>query len=218
MSIPINSISNPRFKLEVLSKPDIERIHTATLDIIETAGVKFPLPRALNILEEHGASVDRATSIAKIPAKAIMNALKSAPPAYTLAARDPVQDLLMDGRHVFLGTDGCGVQVMDLESGACTAPPRRMSPARHWWQTRWTRWASGGRWLRAGLPPESRGLHELEAAWTNTTKHLQTESLLQPGEMKAAVEMASAIAGGRDALRKRPLLSIIAVHHQPAGA
>jgi len=210
MSIPINSISNPRFKLEVLSKPDIERIHTATLDIIETAGVKFPLPRALNILEEHGASVDRATSIAKIPAKAIMNALKSAPPAYTLAARDPVQDLLMDGRHVFLGTDGCGVQVMDLESGALHRSAKAdvarsalvadaLDEVGFWWAMV----------SAQDCPPESRGLHELEAAWTNTTKHLQTESLLQPGEMKAAVEMASAIAGGRDALRKRPLLSIM---------
>ena len=58
-------------------------------------------------------------------------------------------------------------------------------------------------------PPESRGLHELEAAWNETTKHLQTESLLHPGEMETAVEMAAAIAGGRDELRSRPLLSIM---------
>jgi trimethylamine--corrinoid protein Co-methyltransferase len=58
-------------------------------------------------------------------------------------------------------------------------------------------------------PSKSRGLHELEAAWNQTTKHLQTESLLHPGEMESAVEMAAAIAGGREELRRKPLLSIM---------
>jgi trimethylamine--corrinoid protein Co-methyltransferase len=58
-------------------------------------------------------------------------------------------------------------------------------------------------------PTESRGLHELEAAWNQTTKHLQTESLLHNGEMQTAIEMAAAIAGGREQLRSRPLLSIM---------
>ena len=41
---------------------------------------------------------------------------------------------------------------------------------------------------RLSLTPEyfSRVLHELEAAWNNTTKHLQTESIVSAGEMRAA--------------------------------
>jgi trimethylamine--corrinoid protein Co-methyltransferase len=210
MSTPIKTISNPRFKLEVLSKTDIQHIHTATLNIIETAGVKFPLPRALDILAAHGAIVDRITSIAKIPAKVIEDALKSAPPVYTLAARDPAQDLLMDGQHVFLGTDGCGVEVMDLFTGqlhrsskadvaACAKLADALEEVSFWWAMV----------SAQDCPPQSRGLHELEAAWNHTTKHLQTESLLHTGEMHAAVEMAAAIVGGKDALRKRPILSIM---------
>lgn len=210
MSTPIKTISNPRFKIEILSRTDLECIHTATLDIIESTGVKFPLPRALDILEAHGATVDRATSIAKIPARVVMDALNSAPPAYALAARDSAQDLPMDGQHVFLGTDGCGVEVMDLATGALhrsqkadVAASAKLADALEevsfWWAM-----VSA----QDCLPP-SRGLHELEAAWNNTTKHLQTESLLHDGEMKAAIEMAATITGGRDALRKRPILSIM---------
>lgn len=210
MSTPIQFIENPRFRIDVLSKSEIEKIHAATLEVIETIGVKFPLPRALDILEAHGASVDRATSIAKIPGNVIEEALKTAPPAYTLAARDPSQDLPMDGNHVFLGTDGCGVQVLDAFTGElhrstkkdvadCAKVADALEEIGFWWAMV----------SAQDCPPESRGLHELEAAWNQTTKHLQTESLLHNGEMQAAIEMAAAIAGGREQLRKRPLLSIM---------
>jgi trimethylamine--corrinoid protein Co-methyltransferase len=66
-------------------------------------------------------------------------------------------------------------------------------------------------------PPESRSLHELEAAWRNTTKHLQTESIVTEPEMRAAIEMAAAIVGGKDELRKRPILSIMQCTTSPLG-
>lgn len=210
MSDPIQSIHDPAFRIDVLSRSDIEQIHTATLEIIETAGVKFPLPEALDILESHGAQVDRATRIARIPAPVLEDALKSAPPAYTLAARNPDRDLHLDGNHVFLGTDGCGVQVQDALTGElhtstkkdvadCARLADALNEIGFWWAMV----------SAQDCPPESRGLHELEAAWNQTTKHLQTESLLHPGEMESAVEMAAAIAGGREELRRKPLLSIM---------
>ncbi len=210
MSIPIKPIANPHFKIEVLSKSDLESIHNATLEIIESLGVKFPLPRALDILESHGATVDRSTSIARIPSRVIMDALKQAPPAYTLAARDPSQDLLMDGQHTYLGTDGCGVQVMDTFNGElhrsvkadvsdCARLADALEEVGFWWAMV----------SAQDMPVKSRGLHELEAAWNQTTKHLQTESLLHEGEMQAAISMAAAIVGGREQLRKRPILSIM---------
>jgi len=58
-------------------------------------------------------------------------------------------------------------------------------------------------------PAESRGLHELAAIWANSTKHAQTESIVTEREARAAVEMAAAIAGGREALRRRPVLSLM---------
>jgi trimethylamine:corrinoid methyltransferase-like protein len=42
MTQPIHAITNPRIRLEVLSRADIERIHTASLEVIESTGVRFP--------------------------------------------------------------------------------------------------------------------------------------------------------------------------------
>jgi trimethylamine--corrinoid protein Co-methyltransferase len=58
-------------------------------------------------------------------------------------------------------------------------------------------------------PANTRSLHELEAVWSVSGKHVQTESIVHEPEMWAAVEMASALSGGRQGLRQRPVLSIM---------
>ena len=113
----IQSITNPRVKLEILSTADVRRIHEATLQIIEKVGIKFPSQRALQIWAEAGADVDFDRMIVKAQPALIESALRSCPPSYSLAARDPQQDLPLDGNHVYLGTDGCGVEVIDIQSG-----------------------------------------------------------------------------------------------------
>jgi len=218
MAGKIKSITNPRLNLNILSPEDVQRIHTATLDIIETVGVRFPSKRALDIWEAHGATVDRDTMIVKVPGHVIEDAIKQAPPVYTLAARDPAQDLLLDGNHVYVGTDGCGVQLIDIHTGE-----RRRSVLQDVIDI--TRVADyveeiAFHWVAVSAqdcPPETRGLHELRAIWDNTTKHVQTESVYSEREACAAVEMAAAIAGGREALRERPVLSVTQCTAPPLG-
>jgi trimethylamine--corrinoid protein Co-methyltransferase len=202
----------------VLSSTDVQRIHDATLEVIETTGVRFPSQRALDLWEANGANVDRESMIVKAPAHLIEEALKRAPPAYTLAARRPDQDLSMDGNHVYVGTDGCGVEIIDLYSGERrrsqlqdVADIARVADFLPEIAFHWTAVSAQDR------PPESRGLHEIRAIWENSTKHVQTESIYSKQEAAAAVEMAAAIAGGREALRRRPLLSIMQCTVPPLG-
>ncbi len=210
MAVKIKSITNPRLKLDILSREDVERIHTATLNIIETTGVKFPSTRALDIWEAHGATVNRETMIVKVPGHLIEEALQKAPPVYTLAARDPSQDLPMDGNHVFVGTDGCGVTVIDPFTGEHhtsrlqdVADIARVADSLEEVAFHWVPVSA------QDCPPETRGLYELRAVWMNSTKHVQTESIYSEHEARAAVEMAAAIAGGKEALRQRPVLSVM---------
>jgi len=214
----IRSITNPKLRLEVLNTAGVQRIHTASLDLIEKTGVRFPLPKALDIWEAHGASVDRETMIVKAPGALIEDALSDAPSAYVLAARDGLQDLPLDGNHVFVGTDGCGVHIIDLATGELrrsrlqdVADIARVADhipeiAFHWVPV-----------SAQDYPPETRGLHELLAVWRNSTKHVQTESIYSSHEARAALDMAALIAGGREALRERPVLSIMQCTLPPLG-
>src|SRR5512138_2465675 len=210
MSKTIKSISNPKLKLEVLTKEEVRKIHEASLWIIEHAGVRFPSERALEIWEAHGATVDHEKKIVRVQGDLIEEALKKCPPAYSLAARDPQQDLPLDGNHVYLGTDGCGVEVIDLQSGqkrtSCLRDVQeivRVADATEEVAFHWVPVSAQDK------PPEARGLHEIKAVWENSTKHAQTESIYNVREASAAIEMAALLVGGKDKLRARPVLSLM---------
>lgn len=218
MTKKIKSISNPKLKLEILTPAEVKKIHDATLWIIEKVGVKFPSQRALDIWAANGADVDRDRKIVKVKGEIIEAALKKCPPVYPLAARDPNQDLSLDGNHVYLGTDGCGVEVIDIQSGE-----RRMSKLQDVMDVARIADATeevAFHWVPVSaqdMPVESRGLYEIKAIWENSTKHVQTESIYNVTEAKAALEMAMLIAGGKEALRKRPVLSLMQCSASPLG-
>jgi trimethylamine--corrinoid protein Co-methyltransferase len=218
MTEPIKAISNPKLRLEILSETDLEKIHQATLQIIERTGVRFPSKWALDLWREHGADVDENTQIVKVKGEIIEAAIKLGKPIYPLAARDPELDLSLDDNHVYLGTDGCGVQVQDLYNGElrpstlkdveqiATVADYLPEIAFHWVPV-----------SAQDRPPETRGLHEIKAVWGASTKHVQTESIYSLEEAKAAVEMATILAGSSSALRERPLLSIMQCTAPPLG-
>jgi trimethylamine---corrinoid protein Co-methyltransferase len=218
MSNQIQSITNPKLKLEILSGADVHRIHEATLHLLEHVGVRFPSRRALEIWAHAGAQVDFQTMVVRAKPELVESALKRCPSQYSLAARDPGQDLPLDGNHVYLGTDGCGVEVMDLTAGT-----RRMSCLQDVRDIAWIADATeqiAFHWVPVSaqdVPAQSRGLHEIKAIWENSTKHVQTESIYNAREAELAIEMASMIVGGRQELRKRPVLSLMQCTASPLG-
>ena len=218
MSKKIKSISDPKLKLEVLTPEEVQKIHDATLWIIEHVGVRFPSKRALEIWEANGATVDHEKKIVRAKPQLIEDALKKCPPKYILAARDPQQNCALDGNHVYLGTDGCGVEVIDIETRQKRTS--RLSDVRDISRVADATEEVGFHWVPVSAqdaPVESRGLHEIKTIWENSTKHVQTESIYNAAEAKAAIEMAAAIVGGRDKLRDRPVLSLMQCTAPPLG-
>jgi trimethylamine--corrinoid protein Co-methyltransferase len=218
MSQKIKSISNPKLSLNILTDAEVRQIHTATLNIIETVGIRFPSKKALDILEAHGAQIDQKTLIAKIPGSIIEEFLAKAPPKYTLAALNPMLDLQLDGNHSHLGTDGCGVEIIDAFKNVRRRTTKKdvSDVARvadfmdeiafHWVPI-----------SAQDCHPHSRSLHELEAVWNVSNKHVQTETIINEEEMRTAIEMASVLSGGKEELRNRPILSIMQCTTGPLG-
>ncbi len=68
-----------RRPLQILEAAEVERIHEAALDVLAETGVMFHSHRALDVLEAHGATVDRETTVARIPASAVEEALATLP-------------------------------------------------------------------------------------------------------------------------------------------
>jgi len=110
MSPRINPIT-PRLRWEVLSSAELERIHEATLHILEAVGIHFPSQKALDVLRANGCEVDDARQIVRLPRAIVMEAVARAPKEYVLAGRDPDCDMLIDGKHCYLSNDGSGLFV-----------------------------------------------------------------------------------------------------------
>jgi len=140
----------------------------------------------------------------------LLEALKHAPPSFTLAARDETLDLPLDGNHVFVGTDGCGVEIIDIKTDeirrSCLKDVEEIARVADSLDQIAFQWVPVSAQDR---PPGTRSLYELKAIWENSTKHVQTESIYSEKEANAAIEMAATIAGGATELRKRPLLSFM---------
>ncbi|MGE5484019.1 MAG: trimethylamine methyltransferase family protein [Ignavibacteriales bacterium] len=209
----------PKLRVEILGPEDIQKIHEASLEIMNDVGVRFPSQKALDILSAAGAKVDRSTMVAKLPPDLVMKAVKAAPAVYTLAGRDPGDDLLLDGKHCYLSTDGCGIETYDLWTGQKRLSTKKdieesarladsLDAIAFYW---------GPMVSAQDVPPETRPLHELEAAFLGTSKHVQPETIISERMAEYCMDLAGTIVGGKENLRKRPIFSVMQCAADPLG-
>jgi trimethylamine---corrinoid protein Co-methyltransferase len=74
--------------LGVLSEEQIERIHDASLQILQTVGVRIPHTEMRRLFGEAGAQVDEAAALVRIPERLVEQCLASAERRFTLYGRD----------------------------------------------------------------------------------------------------------------------------------
>ncbi len=195
------------YRLQYLTDEQLDKLQEATLDILENIGVKFPSEKALNVFVEHGANVDKATQTVKIKRDMVFKALKTAPRYFVMGARVPEYDLNLEDGTTYFTTDGCGVEVVDLDTGQ----PRMSSKADVGMMARVADSLPSVAFYWPMVSAQDFGrsapLHELDASWNNTVKHVQSETVMGEREAQYAVEMATVITGSREELRKRPPLS-----------
>jgi trimethylamine--corrinoid protein Co-methyltransferase len=60
-------------------------------------------------------------------------------------------------------------------------------------------------------------LHEMDASWNNTVKHVQSETIMGEKPCQYAVEMAKVISGSSEELRRRPVFSLTVCTIAPLG-
>lgn len=197
----------PAYRLQYFTDEQLDKLQEATLDILENIGVKFMSEKALAVLSDHGAQVDKATQIVKMERNLVLKAMKTVPRYFLMGARAREYDLQLEDGVTYFATDGCGVEVVDLDSGT----PRPSTKADVGMMARIADAlpSIGFYWPMVSAQDcgETSPLHELQAGWNNTVKHFQSETIMGGREAQYAVEMATVIAGSREELCKRPPLS-----------
>ncbi len=207
----------PAYHLRILDAEQARQLNSATLQILEDIGVHCPSRQALEIYAEHGGLVDFASQVVHIPPAVVLKSLSSAPRFYVMGARLPAYDLQLDGTRMYAATDGCGVETIDFvtrarrssckEDVACMARVAdALSSIGFYWPI-----------VSAQDFPATAPLHELDAAFNNTVKHVQSETIMGASLARSAVEMARVIAGDEQTLRSRPPLSLLVCCIAPLG-
>ncbi len=199
--------SNGGFSLNVFTDDECYEIHLATLEVLEKTGMFIEDAEALEAFGDNGATVDKQKKIAKLPPYMVEDAIRSAPPKIFLAGRNPKNDFVMENTRVGFTNFGEGVQVVDPETGELRKSTKQDV-------------ADTAKvvdyldeidvYLRAvgahEVPQQVAPLHNAEAFFPNTSKHCFIGPI-NGYNVKKLVEMAAVIAGGKDKLKERPLLS-----------
>jgi len=199
----------PRRPLRIYGADDVERIHEASLDVLATVGMMFHSQRALDVLEAHGAIVDRKTTVARIPAAAVEQALSTLPRTFTLGGRTPEFDLPIDGEHVYLTSDGCATFVRAADGTVRPSTRQDVYDAARVVEGLPNLSATSALVSAQDAPNESRVLHEFDACMRASRKHSIVVSIKDAAEARPLIRMAEAVAGGSAELKARPTFSVI---------
>lgn len=199
-----------RLSIRILEDDDLTRINETARDILEEVGVLFPSTKALGILREAGAEVDDARGIVKIPSQLVDDCLSRIPRQYILAGRRPELDVrLGEGRGTYFYCSGTAPNIVDFETGtkrrAVKSDIAEMARIADYLPLASVLWPT----VSAGDKGETAPVHEVEACFSNTEKHVQTESVMDEVSAEYTIEMASIIAGGTQELRARPIFSLL---------
>ena len=204
----IRPIKRASGRLSFFPEGQREAIHTASLRLLETTGVVFALEEARVILSRAGARVEGET--VKFPHRMIEDAVARIPREFTLygRAQDGAEDMPLDGSRSYMNLDGTGMDVMDAKTGE-----RRKSTLKDLEDaTRIADWLPQISYVwpiatACEHPEHTQPLWEAFAQFGSTTKHIMPISVAHGAHAKAVIEMASILAGGMDALRRRPIIS-----------
>lgn len=199
----------PAYHIRILSDEQLAKFKAGTFEILEKTGFHCPSERALKIYAENGARVDFENQIVKLSPDIVLEALSQAPRYYTMGGRSEAYDLDLSKKVTYEATDGTGTKTIDyvtreLRSSVKddVAKSARISdylPAISFY------WPM----VSAQDHPIAPSLHELDASFNNTLKHVQTPTVVEEITARYAVEMAKVVAGSEETMRQRPPLSLL---------
>lgn len=205
------------FSLSGLTDQHIDRLHQASLTVLEKTGVRVESREAAEIFQGAGAVVeqDKPGFRVKLPPALVEDCARSAPGSITLYGRDPRFDVTLEkGRSCFT-LFGENVKVIDphtLKHRSCTkedlGQATRVADALD--EIGIVEKCMGSQ----DRPAATQSLHNYEAMVANTGKHV-LHGFFSAENTHSIVEMAAACSGGMDNFKARPCVTAVVCPTSP---
>ncbi|UCC19464.1 MAG: trimethylamine methyltransferase family protein [Promethearchaeota archaeon] len=100
-------------KLQVLSNDEIELIHSASLDLLSSVGIKIDAKDTREILKENGAETDNSTNFVKFPEDLVKEQLKKVPNSFKVFGSDGSFNFEINTNSMIFATIGTPVKIYD---------------------------------------------------------------------------------------------------------
>ena len=199
-----------RSTLHMVSNKEIEKIHDASLRILERTGAIVRSAKARELLRRAGARVIEKDMRVFFSERLVKDSVKSAAKSFKLGARNPRKDLTIPNEGFpFISTDGFAVQIRDSET--LEKRPSTRNDLRKWVTLADALDAVDFLWptvAATDLPPHVQLVGGLRTCYEHTDKHVQYQAYNER-DARLEIEMACAVAGSEEENRKRPHFSSI---------
>jgi len=192
--------------LRILPDDGIQRIHKASLDLLEEHGVFSESDLFLDLFQKAGAKVDRDSRIIYVSPDMVEAGIESAPSSFVLhGRRDPDMDMLLEIDRVYYGMGGTSEPLFwDHDLWQSRKPTKadmvtstRVGHALPNIDFVQTLCMSGDQ------PTNQIFLHDFDAIFRNTTKPTVINVMERPFTRRL-LALTAAAQGGEDQLRERP--------------
>jgi len=194
-----------KLRVEPFSKAELEKLDASTMRVFENTGIKVLEPEAARLLVDAGATMDKKTSIVRIPEQVVRDCLKSAPSKFKLYSRDGRHTMSFGEGKIHLGNVGTAVQTEGLDG---LVRPSTVKDAEDFYKlldampnidhSGWTCWPRD-------IPESISPIYNIYLGFKHSTKTLDGWNWGKVASEKG-LKLASIAAGGRDELKDRPLL------------
>jgi trimethylamine--corrinoid protein Co-methyltransferase len=199
----------PGYQIEGITNEQLDKIHHASIKILENTGIKIESDEATEIFHGAGSEVVKKGDcfVVKIPPSVVSDCVQWAPKQFVLYGRDPKYDHLIEpgsSCYTLFGENSYTNDLYTLKHRTCTkkdlGDATRLADSLDEFAI--IEKCMGSR----DKPAETQSMHNYEAMVSNTSKHV-FHGFFSGRNSKMIVEMAAACVGGMENFIKRPCVS-----------
>jgi len=198
-----------------LTEEAVSRVHQTAMRIIEEIGFEVNSKIALEIFKQAGARIDHEKNRVRLPQEKVLELIGKAPSEIRLCGQDEKHDIFLGGNRVYAGTGGTALYIYDND----TAQKRLATLEDLKNIARLVDKLDNIHLFMLptypnGLPVEQIDVNRFFTGLDNTTKHVMGGVYTQDG-VEQVIRMATMVAGSAEALRQRPLISMVTCSISP---
>jgi len=199
----------------VLSRKDVEEVHGTSLMILSEVGFRMESAAVLRMLQSAGARVDEKRLTVYLDEHMVSEALRTRPRKVRLCSRAGKDRTVPEDGTQLVSTDGQPAAVLDISTGRKRPSTLKdavdlailadaLPEVDYIWPPV----------VATDMPADRSSYYEFLVTITNSGKHVQHAAASEE-EARFQIEVASAILGSEDELRRRPIISDVCTPISP---